>query len=96
MNLIKMALEEEPLEDEKKERARIAVCESGCVRFNAEKRKCRGCGCYVDIKAKMAKHRNPNKNMRVEITHCPDAKWPGDEIKIVNHYRTIDGLDLIK
>lgn len=92
--IIGMVLEEEPLNDPKKQRGRIKTCEE-CPSFNKSKRKCRICTCYMDIKTKMKIHRNPKKVMRLEVTHCPEAKWPDDDIKIVNHYRKIDGLSLL-
>lgn len=49
--------------------------------------KCRECGCYVEIKAEMKYNYNPLQGMKIELTHCPLAKWPDSDRKIVNYYR---------
>lgn len=72
--------------------ARMETCR-GCPRFEAESQQCGVCGCYMDIKTKLLRNRNPHAMGRIEVTHCPEGRW-GD-LKIANHYRAIDGLGLI-
>lgn len=71
---------------------RLEVCER-CPFLNKKSRKCRVCGCYVDIKTGTIKNRNPEK-LRNEFTHCPKGKWNDKEL--ANQYRKIDGLKPLK
>lgn len=95
LKAIKLVLEEEPLNNPRLTRQRIATCE-GCPSYNKAKGKCRFCGCYIEIKAEMKSNYNPKKGMRVEVTHCPLSHWPDSDLAIVNHYRRLDGLPLLK
>jgi hypothetical protein len=49
------------------------------------------------VKSNMLKHRNAHAGLRVEVTHCPLAKWGGEqELEIVNYYRRLDGKEPLK
>jgi len=37
--------------------------------------KCSLCGCFIEIKAKMDKNKNPKNFFKVEKTHCKKGKW---------------------
>lgn len=85
----------EDLNDPEKESKRLNVCKSNSC-YNKKRDKCKHCTCYMSVKVTMLKNINPHKGGRVEITHCPLAKWGEDgELEIVNHYRKIDGLPLL-
>lgn len=71
---------------------RMDICIE-CPRHNVAENKCTECGCFLDLKTNAYSNWRPAKN-RVEITHCPLAKW-GD-IEIVNAYRQTDGLPLLE
>lgn len=71
---------------------RISTCE-GCDKFNAEERTCGVCGCFMDIKAGLTTNRNPEKNLRIEFTHCPLGRW--NDKHIANYYRLLDNISLL-
>lgn len=54
---------------------RLDKCNT-CPFLNPKKRKCKKCGCYVDLKAGLDKNKNPKKLFRIEKTHCPGGFWP--------------------
>lgn len=81
----------EKVDDETRDK-RLETC-MGCRFLNKASRKCRGCGCYVDVKAATKENRNPEK-LRYEITHCPKGKWNDKEL--ANQYRVLDGLKPLK
>ena len=95
----------EEMEDLGVVEGRLSVCHKNAgVCYNSKRDKCKHCKCYMGSKTKMKKHVNPDKRNRVEITHCPLAKW-GEyfgkeaheiEKEIANYYRKIDGKELIK
>lgn len=87
-----LTIEEET--DLEKIQARIETCKS-CPHLNEQKMKCRICHCYINIKARLKKNRNPHRMGAIEVTHCILAKWPGDDITLVNHYRQKQGLNPI-
>lgn len=98
IDAIKKALASEFLTIEKTEnieliKTRMSICE-GCPSFDKEKKKCLECGCFMEIKTTLLKHRNPKKKGRVEITHCPLGKW-GDK-EIANKYRIEDNKEILK
>lgn len=74
-------------------KTRLAICE-GCPMFDAKKRKCLDCGCFMDVKATLLKHRNPKKLGRIELTHCPLGKWADEDI--ANFYKAKDNKELLK
>lgn len=89
-----LALEVEPLDDNELKAKRIEVCESNAGScFDAQNRKCKMCGCYIDAKAGIKINRNPKQGMRSEVTHCPLGKW--DDLELANHYRVMDNLKVL-
>ena len=89
--IIKAVLTEEELNNPALTRARLAKCQGGCPKYNEAKKKCRGCGCYVEIKAELKNNYNPKKGMRLEVTHCPDGLWPDSNKGVINYYKRLDG-----
>ena len=84
---------------------RLNVCKRNAgICYDAKKDRCLSCTCYMTVKTKMLKHKNPLKNDRIEITHCPLAKWGADlsekefelEKEIANKYRILNGEPLLK
>lgn len=73
--------------------ARMNACRA-CPNFDADSQQCGVCGCYMDVKTTLLRNHNPYKGGRIEITHCPEGRW-GDA-EIANHYRAIDGKELIE
>ena len=97
-------LMEERLDDRKEEKRRIGICRANAgVCYNSKRDKCTHCKCYMTSKVKMLRHLNPLKRGRVEITHCPLAKWGkalsevdwDKEIEIANYYRKLDKKKLL-
>ena len=72
---------------------RLAIC-GGCPNFDSEKKKCKACGCFMEVKATLLKHRNPKAFGRIELTHCPEGKWSDKET--ANAYRKLDKKELLK
>lgn len=70
---------------------RLSIC-GHCDQFDADKRKCRVCGCFMDVKAETKVHKNLAK-LRFEVTHCPLGRWMDREV--ANQYRVIDGKELL-
>lgn len=64
---------------EAEKKVRLAVC-AACPEFDAEERRCTRCGCFMDVKAGSLTNRNPERALRIEITHCPLGKWGDKEI----------------
>jgi hypothetical protein len=87
----------EKLNDDAEQARRLSICEAnagGC--YKEETDQCSECLCFMKVKTGMLKHRNVKAQLRVEVTHCPLAKWGGvDELEIVNHYRRIDGKEIL-
>lgn len=75
--LIVSLIREEEETDLKKIESRTAACYGECP-FN-QKDLCIACGgCVIDLK--IGSRTNLNiKTGKIEITHCPKAKWPGEE-----------------
>ncbi|HQU61468.1 MAG TPA: hypothetical protein PLU64_19805, partial [Saprospiraceae bacterium] len=73
--------------------ARMNACRA-CPNFDKESQQCGVCLCYMDVKTTLLRNRNPYKGGRIEVTHCPEGRW-GD-IEIANHYRAMDGKELIE
>lgn len=73
--------------------SRLATC-GGCPNFDPEKKKCKVCGCFMEVKSELLKHRNPKALGRIELTHCPDGKWADKET--ANFYRKLDNKELLK
>lgn len=94
----------ERLEDEEEVKRRLSVCRAnaGLCYLNVRD-KCIHCSCYMTSKTKMLKHKNPKAKGRIEVTHCPMAKWGKAlseaayeaEKEIANYYRSIDKKPLI-
>jgi hypothetical protein len=70
---------------------RMAICRN-CPNFNADKIKCKACGCYLEVKTECETNYNPKK-LRHEVTHCPHGLW--NDAHVANEYRKLDGLPLI-
>lgn len=66
---------------------RLSVC-NGCENYNAKQKKCKVCGCYMEVKVKARTNFNPKK-MRNEITHCPNGFW--NDAEIVAQYSNMTG-----
>lgn len=101
---LEILLLHEELQDKDEIERRYRVCNSNDgICFSKKTDKCKFCGCFMSIKTKMLKHKNPKKFGRIEITHCPLAKWGKDidekayekEKEIVNYYRSIDKKKLL-
>lgn len=61
-----------------------------CEQMDHEKKICKTCGCYLEIKIWAKTSRAPNR-LTGEITHCPLGKW--NDLEITNYYRTEDGKE---
>lgn len=60
--------------DEEFER-RIAICES-CENFNAENRKCKLCGCFMDVKAELKElPAIPGMSREVKCSDKVNTRW---------------------
>lgn len=70
--IAKRLIVEEYVDDEVAE-WRARVC-SGCEHRDADKNKCKLCGCFLDLKTRSMVNYNPKRGMS-EITHCPDGRW---------------------
>ena len=76
-------------------KTRLAIC-AVCPNYDEEKKKCRVCGCFMEVKATLEQNRNPSAKGRIEITHCPEGRWGEQDKKIANFYREKDGKELIE
>ena len=65
-------------------RVRLALCKA-CDRFDEDSGKCLECGCFMEVKTGAKTHRNPDKGMRVEVTHCPLGKWNDMKLAVFYH-----------
>ena len=72
--------------------SRMNTCKK-CPNFKSETQQCNVCGCFMDIKVTMLRNRNPYAAGRVEVTHCPEGRW--NDKHIANHYREMDGKELL-
>lgn len=88
----KAALAVEEHGDQELTAARMNTCRA-CPNFQAESQQCGICWCYMDVKTTLLRNRNPHAMGRTEVTHCPEGRW-GD-VEIANHYRKLDGLELL-
>lgn len=87
--IIKAVLVEKFIDDETAKK-RINICEVCPYKVDDE---CGVCGCFYELKAEMEYNKNPKKFFRLEKTHCPNGFW--NDTETANHYRQLDGLDLI-
>jgi len=71
----KKLFEVEPLNDPDEAERRFKICR-GCDKFDGEK--CKVCGCFMEVKVTMKKHRELNGDIR--WTHCPEGKWGDKEL----------------
>lgn len=79
---------------EVKTKTRLAIC-NGCPNYDKEEKRCKVCTCFMEVKAKLEYNRNPFE-FRIEKTHCPEGRWGEEDKEIANHYRKIDGKELIE
>lgn len=70
---------------------RFSIC-NACELLDRERIVCTVCGCYMQIKTKAKTSRSPARPLG-EVTHCPMGKW--NDKDICNHYRAIDGKELL-
>lgn len=94
---IEVILLVEKLDDPKEAQRRFEICKSNSgICYIEEEDRCSECTCFMSIKTGMLKHHNPKAKGRTEITHCPLAKWGGEQEKeIANYYRKLDGKELL-
>jgi len=94
----------EELNDPIEEKRRLSVCHNNAGDcYIVARDKCIHCSCYMSAKTIMLKHKNPKAKGRIEITHCPMAKWGKAlskaayeaEKEIANYYRSVDKKPLL-
>jgi hypothetical protein len=87
-------LMEAPLDDPEEELRRWNTCKSNAgVCYNAESDRCNHCKCKMESKVKMLRHIDVMKSGRITITHCPEAKWYGEqEQELINYYKSLDNV----
>jgi ribosomal protein L37E len=65
---------------------RYAICEAcPSKQFNAKKKTCKICGCFMEVKTKARVHRT-KKFPQGQITHCPAGHWGEQEKTIIAFY----------
>lgn len=84
----------EKLNDPELKEFRIKTCESNAGKcFDEVNRRCKMCICFNPCLSIDKTNYNPNKLMRIEITHCDLGKW--DDKDLANYYRELDGENKI-
>jgi hypothetical protein len=87
-------LMEAPLDNPEEEARRWEICKSNKGKcYNASNDRCNFCHCKMESKVKMLRHVDINRGGRITITHCPLAKWYGEEEEIlVNYYKNLNDV----